>query len=172
MYGTKINNKGKVEKNKKVQEGPCIFPFKHKFKEHNECIDTPLGKRCATSVNSNNTLVTYGYCVPFSKTSNKTQKIKRKKAKNLKVVESFDKPKHSTIKKSKTKSKKLKRKLIIQEKETVMPVSTRSTSKATKRYNEEFISLLSELESYMARKGEFMRSRAYQKGQEAMGDDF
>jgi len=71
MYGTRVNNKGKTEKNKKVLEGECVFPFKHKFKEHNECIDSPSGKKCATSVNENNTLVTYGYCVPFKKTSPK-----------------------------------------------------------------------------------------------------
>lgn len=165
MYGTKVNIKGKTEKNKKVKEGPCVFPFKYKFKQHNECVDSPLGKKCATTVNSNNTLVTYGYCVPFSK----TQKIKRKKGKKLKIVESFNKPKSSTLKKKKVNSKKLKKKLILEELETEMPL-TRSSSKSqtTKRYNEEFISLLAQLEDFMARKGEFMRSRAYQKGQEAI----
>ena len=28
MYGTRVNNKGKTEKNKKVLEGECVFPFK------------------------------------------------------------------------------------------------------------------------------------------------
>ena len=75
MYGTRVNNKGKTEKNKKVKEGSCIFPFRYKFKEHNECIDSPTGKKCATSVNEKNTLVTYGYCVPFkSETPKKTIK--------------------------------------------------------------------------------------------------
>ena len=55
MYGTRVNNKGKTEKNKKVKEGPCIFPFKYKFKQHNECIDSPTGKKWTTSVNENNT---------------------------------------------------------------------------------------------------------------------
>ena len=41
------------------------------------------------------------------------------------------------------------------------------TSKLT-RYNEEFIGILAELENYMSKKGEFMRSRAYQKAQEAI----
>ena len=33
MFGTNINNKGKIEKNSKVKEGECIFPFKYKYKE-------------------------------------------------------------------------------------------------------------------------------------------
>ena len=36
MYGTNINNRGKKEKNKKVKEGPCIFPFMHKWKLHDK----------------------------------------------------------------------------------------------------------------------------------------
>ena len=35
-------------------------------------------------------------------------------------------------------------------------------------YNKEFIGILSELEEYMLKKGEFMRSRAYQKAQQAL----
>ena len=34
MYGSNKNNKGKVEKNKKIKEGPCIFPFMYKWKSH------------------------------------------------------------------------------------------------------------------------------------------
>ena len=63
IFGTNINNKGKREKNQKVKEGPCIFPFKHQWKEHNECIDNEnKGKICATSVSERGTLKTYGYC--------------------------------------------------------------------------------------------------------------
>ena len=32
MYGSNINNKGKVERNENVKEGPCIIPFKYKWK--------------------------------------------------------------------------------------------------------------------------------------------
>ena len=39
IFGTNVNKKGKREKNQNVKEGPCIFPFKHQWKEHNECID-------------------------------------------------------------------------------------------------------------------------------------
>ena len=62
MFGTNINNKGKIEKNSKVKEGECIFPFKYKYKEHNKCFPTEKGDICATTVNKNNTLQTYGYC--------------------------------------------------------------------------------------------------------------
>ena len=43
IYATKINNKNKTEKNKKVKEGECYFPFKYKWKEHHDCFDTPFG---------------------------------------------------------------------------------------------------------------------------------
>ena len=39
MYGNK-NNKGKIEKNKKIKEGPCIFPFMYKWKSHDKCFST------------------------------------------------------------------------------------------------------------------------------------
>lgn len=218
MYGTRVNNKGKTEKNKKVKEGSCIFPFKYKFKEHNECIDSPTGKKCATSVNENNTLVTYGYCVPFkketpknktmkkAKTSHKKSQKKKKKVKlvvvekerlsslkqktppkskkkkkkiKLVVVEKEKSPERAiTLKKGRRKVKKLKKKLVIKNNETNMPITKQSLRSASKspmmetskptRHNEEFIGILAELENYMSKKGEFMRSRAYQKAQEAI----
>ena len=62
MIGTAINKYGKKEKNKKIKEGECIFPFKYQWKTHNDCVDTPKGEICATSVNDKQTLQTYGYC--------------------------------------------------------------------------------------------------------------
>ena len=62
MIGSQINKFGKKEKNKKIKEGPCVFPFKYKWKTHNNCVDTPKGEICATSVNDKQTLQTYGYC--------------------------------------------------------------------------------------------------------------
>ena len=62
MRGINVNNSGKIEKNQKVKEGDCIFPFKHQWKEYNECADSEKGKICATSVTERGTLKTYGYC--------------------------------------------------------------------------------------------------------------
>ena len=62
MIGTAINKYGKKEKNKKIKEGKCIFPFKYQWKTHDNCVDTPKGEICATSVNDKQTLQTYGYC--------------------------------------------------------------------------------------------------------------
>ena len=39
MYGSNVNKFGKKEKNQKIKEGECIFPFKYKWKTHNECIE-------------------------------------------------------------------------------------------------------------------------------------
>ena len=179
MYGTTVNNKGKIEKNKFVKEGPCIFPFKHKWKTHNKCIASDKGPKCATSVNKNNTLKTYGYCVSF-KSKSKKKKFKKKK---LKIVDKDKSPelsaktknenlqtktqkKQHTLKKNKTeKKKKLKKKLKIITENKEM---TQSSMKASNTLNQGFISALGELENFMQKKGDFMRARAYQKAQEAI----
>ena len=68
MRGTAMNKEGKIEKNKKVKEGECIFPFKYQWKEHNDCIDiADKGEICATSVTDRGTLKTYGYCNKISR---------------------------------------------------------------------------------------------------------
>ena len=64
ILATTINNKSKTEKNKKVKEGKCIFPFTYKYKLHTGCVNTEKGKICATEINpKTQTLVKYGYCV-------------------------------------------------------------------------------------------------------------
>ena len=61
--GYTINRKGKTEKNKKIQAGSCIFPFKYKGQLYTNCLDTPKGKICATALNPKNGILTkYGYC--------------------------------------------------------------------------------------------------------------
>ena len=120
MFGVNINKDGKIEKNQKVKEGPCIFPFKFKWEDHDKCVDTPKGPICATSLTPRGTLKTYGYCKKG--TENKELK-KKNRTRKLKVV-------------------------------------------ANKRYNEEFIDILDELQKFMQRKGDFIRARAYQKAQE------
>jgi len=187
MYGTTLNNKGKSEKNKKVKEGECIFPFKYKFNTHNECDKTEKGDICATSVNDHGTLQTYGYCVPFNKTKDssatmkKSRFVKKTNTKKLKIVESIERfePKKSnsphsksrTLKKGKTTHRKLNKKLVIKEDiSPSMPTvnDSQSKSKMTQIYNEQFIAALGELEDYMQKKGEIMRARAYQKAQESI----
>jgi len=80
MWGSRKNNKGKKEKNKKVKFGKCIFPFQYKWKTHNKCYSTPKGDICATRISQpRRTLKTYGYC--FKKRTKK----KSLKKKTLKV---------------------------------------------------------------------------------------
>ena len=86
----RVNNKGKTEKNAKVKEGDCIFPFKYKWKEHHDCFETPLGDICATEINpKSRTLVKYGYCIkpepaplPLPSPPKKLPKNPQKKKKN------------------------------------------------------------------------------------------
>ena len=82
MYGSQVNRLGKREKNAKIKEAACIFPFKYKWKTHNECFPTEKGPICATSVNERQTLKTYGYCTdkqPKSKSPPKKKLTIRKK---------------------------------------------------------------------------------------------
>jgi len=139
MYGSNQNALGKVEKNKKVMEGDCIFPFTYKYNTHNECVATEKGDICATSVTDRGTLKTYGYC------QRKTLKKKNK----LKVKSSV-----KTMKKSKSSMDGSK--------------SSMDVSKPKPPYNDAFISLLGQLEKLMVRKGEPMRARAYQKAQQSL----
>jgi len=101
MFGSAINNKGKREKNQRVKEGPCIFPFNYKLQEHNTCIATDKGDICATSIKEGkrHTLKTYGYCVK------KSAEEKLKKAKTLKILRKL-KGRRITIKKIEKKISK------------------------------------------------------------------
>ena len=67
MYGTNINNKGKKEKNQKIKEGPCIFPFMYIWKSHDKCYKTEKGEICATQISMpRRTLKKRGYCIKKS----------------------------------------------------------------------------------------------------------
>jgi hypothetical protein len=79
MFGSTKNALGKIEKNQKVKEGDCIFPFNYKRETHTKCYPTDKGEICATSVSDRGTLKTYGYC---QKKKNKTLKKKKK----LKII--------------------------------------------------------------------------------------
>ena len=99
MFGTNINQLGKKEKNAKVKEGPCIIPFKYKWKTHDECFPTEKGPICATSVSERNTLQTYGYCKKLNTTKSPTKSpSKTRKIKKLKPIK-IKKAKLITMKK-------------------------------------------------------------------------
>ena len=180
MYGSNINNKGKAEKNANVKEGPCIIPFKYKWKTHDECVDTNKGSICATSVSDRNTLKTYGYCNPVNKSKSKSKSPnvkKRTKKKVLKLVESFSKTnKRKTYKrrsptksmsksktKSKTKSPVADNTSFDSAKMVEEPISNKEAAVVGRRLNEEFIDILGEFHQFLMKRGEFMRARAYQK---------
>ena len=74
MIGISENNLNKTEKNKLIKEGPCIFPFKYKWKTHETCHNTEKGPICATEVNENKTLKKYGYCLQKKNTIKKLNK--------------------------------------------------------------------------------------------------
>ena len=169
MYGNNINNKGKIEKNKKIKEGPCIFPFMYKWKSHNKCLTTPKGNICATKISlPRRTLKRKGYCI-----KKRTKKKARKKIDKSKVkkkgtftLKKLNKKKINT--KKTIKIKKLKKKLKLQSKiENKNTVKNKSLNK-TMTYNTKFVKVLEQLESLMMKKGQHFRARAYSKAKESV----
>lgn len=148
MIGIAENNKGKIEKNQKVKEGECIFPFKYKYEIHDKCFETDKGPICATEINTKSrTLVKYGYC--------KKKTIKKTKLKS-------DSPSKTTIKKKKFKLK------IIEPLKISMASPTLTQGKNQDRLNEEFVKILSELTDIMMRQGEPFRAKAYRQAAESI----
>ena len=188
MKGTNVNDKGKVEKNKNVLVGECIFPFQYKKNKYDTCAKTEKGNICATSVSKRGTLKTYAYCPKISsstkklikkntnsrstrKSSMKTRSSESPSITNsTKVVKSSQNSKQN----SKLNSKKSSEKIL----KTNSPLSLSKMSSdgksekletvANKRLNEIFVSALSELNDIFLRKGEAFRGRAYKKAEETI----
>ena len=170
MYATTTNNRNFNEKNAKVKEGPCLFPFKYKGKKHNECFKTKKGDICATSLSKYGTLKTYGYCPSKKSTAKKTLKLKKK----IKLKQIKQKTKDSSKKVSMLKRKKVPKSASPKKLKQISP-KTGESKKASMlktikmpRHNEEFIALLAQLEQLMNWKGEPMRARAYSRAQESL----
>lgn len=186
MEGYAINNKGRLENNKKIKTGTCIFPFKYKGNTHNICLDTPKGQICATEINPKNRVMTkYGYCEkyntnlkkitvkkarkspPASKALKSTIKIKSKSPPPAKTLKRPSPPKNKSGKK---RTIKIKRKVIhLKTSPQLKPYDMPSTITVKKhRWNEEFIKVLAELTDIMQRQGEPFKARAYQNAQETI----
>lgn len=172
-----INNKGKTEKNKKVKAGPCIFPFKYKWKNHSECVATEKGDICATEVNQNGTLVKYGYCQ--KKSREKLTKSKKKKRKTVKVPKKFKRTKVRTMKKievTQGKTKKVTHKTPTKSSTKSIPMAKvivkgkrKATVKVKSRIlNEEFIALLEALHDLDQARGKVFEAQAYKNAAESI----
>jgi hypothetical protein len=151
MQATNINNKGKIEKNKKVKSGQCIFPFKYKFKEHNSCFQTDKGKICATEVSKFQTLTKYGYCP-------RSLKIKFPSKKKSKTVKNISKNKIDINKTGKSKEIKMKQKIKKLPKTTVK----------LNPLNLKLINLLEQLAVIEQSKGKVFEARAYNVAAESI----
>ena len=141
-YGTNINNKNFVEKNKQVKKGKCLFPFTYKKKSYDKCLETAKGPICATSLSEKNTkrrtLKTYGYCYKINKT-----------LKNAKLR------KNKLIKKIEIKQLKTRR-------------NTKPLKMSSKILNTSLIDLLEKLTKIMKNRGEFFRAKAYSDAADAV----
>jgi DNA ligase (NAD+) len=164
MFGSAVNNKGKTEKNKKVKEGPCVFPFTYKWESHDKCYPTDKGNICATSLDTKvpkrRTLKTYGYCKkPKVILKKSTMKILRKlKGKRI-TIKKIDKGKSNSIKAKPTIRVKMLKKIRIKR--------TKTTPKS-QGLNKSLLVILGELEELMKLKGEPFRARAYHNASESI----
>ena len=175
MYGTNINNKGKIEKNKKTttKTKPCIFPFMYKWKTHNKCFKTDKGDICATEISlPRRTLKKKGYCIK-KRTKKKTLKTKvdKTKIKKTKIKKIKLKINKNKIKKT-VKVKKMKRKLKLPVSKIELKKTIKNKNRVKKKtimaYNTQFVQVLEQLENLMKKKGEHFRARAYTKAKEAI----
>ena len=62
MKATNIDINGKTRKLKNLVQGNCKFPFKYRRKDIFECPTRKDGKWCATSIDVNKKMKTWGYC--------------------------------------------------------------------------------------------------------------
>ena len=152
MFGSVVNSKGKTEKNKHVKEGPCLFPFTYKWREHDSCLSTPKGNICATSLTNpkRRTLKTYGYCKRKMTLNKKT----------LKVIKKFKKLRGQKITVRKVSLKKIDK----GKNRKVKPLNKMSK----KGLNDSLLDMLSKLEELMKLKGEPFRARAYHNASESI----
>ena len=172
MRGTAINKEGKIEKNQKVKEGDCIFPFKYQWKEHNTCVDTDKGEICATSVTDRGTMKTHGYCNENSlKNGTKKKALTQHKTRKLKIVDKFpSKSKSRSKSRSKSPNKshiKSRSKPSADKIESTTDKNIKAFSK-DKIMNKSLIDVMEELADIMIRQGEPFKSRAYKKASETI----
>ena len=78
IYAVNIDKNDKTNKSKDIQEGNCIFPFKYKKKEYNECLQSKRGKWCATEIKKSGTYSKYAYCPETQKQIERQNKISKK----------------------------------------------------------------------------------------------
>jgi len=187
MNAINKNKFGKIEKNIKIKEGKCIFPFKYKWKEHSECFETDKGNICATEINpKTRTLIKYGYCdkinsnssnkiYSINKKKNKTQKkikLKHIKSPELNITESTNILTATKVKKMNNtkihKTHKKKYNLIENLKITSEIPIENKLMQTHKIYNSEFIDILGELAELLQGQGEIFKAKAYQKAQESI----
>jgi DNA ligase (NAD+) len=166
MIATNINKFKKTRKNQKVKAGPCIFPFRYKWKTHTKCYSEEDGDICATEINPvTKTLIKYGYCQESSKndlTRKESSKNDSSKNKNKETIKKKSKSKsrspiNQTQKKSKSKSP-----IKDKGKQPIMETGVQPD----KSLNKKIVDALGELNKLMLQRGEPFRARAYQRAQQ------
>ena len=81
VYGSLVKGDKRLE-GKRLKEGPCIFPFKHKGEMQNECVKGKKGDWCATEIDNDQDrkMVKYAFCDYDYKPKAKKTKTRVKKS--------------------------------------------------------------------------------------------
>ena len=97
IYAVNIDKNGKINKSKDIKEGECVFPFKYKRKDVNECLTGDRGKWCATELKDSGSYSKYAYCPETSEQKEASQKIQKKTHKSSTSSNKLTKKKSSSI---------------------------------------------------------------------------
>ena len=101
MKTTNINKFGRVQKEKSLLIGDCIFPFIYKGKKHTVCVNGKTGNWCATTLKKSGCADTWAYCINDEKD----------KSEDLIIEEIQPNVEHFETPDQKERSKKLKLRL-------------------------------------------------------------
>ena len=97
IYAVNIDKNGKINKSKDIKEGNCLFPFKYKKKNVNDCLTGDRGKWCATELKDSGSYSKYAYCPETEKQIESSQKLQKKTHKSSNSSSKITKKKSSSI---------------------------------------------------------------------------
>ena len=160
MKTTNVDKNGKEHNTKDILVGECVFPFKHKGKLINQCVEGKTGKWCATKVKKTKTVDKWAYCTGDLASKSKVSKLKVSKPKASKVkvskvvkakVENKSESSLNVIKEilsnsslilNKPSGSKSKKKLVIKPKAKKVATHKTKTAKSKSRTNERYFEMV------------------------------
>ena len=168
MFGSQINNLGKIERNAKVKKHNVYFHLNINGKLTTNAIPHQRFHLCNISnrpSNPQNVWILSNY----EKVASKKKSVKSRTKKRA------PSPSPTTAKIKKNIDLDLSKNTILTKKTTVMDKTDRKSKSKSKtpeptgkRYNEDFIKQMKELDYYLSLRGEIFRARAYKRAMETI----